>query len=125
MVTATVTLTNLVVFIHTLIVLFLFWGFLLPKKYLIYHLIAWPIVWLHWQLNNQRCILTEWEFKLRGIDDAQIIKVTENDSPFMRKFYKVIFGNDKTISNETIHNSVVFGFTFAWIISLIRKFKLN
>lgn len=116
-------LINILVFSHSLIVLFLFWGFLLPKKYLVYHLIAWPIVWLHWQLNNQRCILTEWEFKLRGVHDQEIIKVTENDSPFMRKFYKVILGDDKSISNETIHNSVVFGFTFSWIISLIRKLK--
>jgi hypothetical protein len=117
-----VILTNLLVFIHTLIVFFLSWGFLLPKKYLIYHLFAWPIVWLHWQLNNQRCILTEWEFKLRGIDDAQIIKVTENDSPFMRKLYKMIFGDKKSISNETLHYSIIILFTLAWIISLIRIF---
>jgi hypothetical protein len=112
-------LIKILLFIHGLFVLFLFFGFLLPKKYLLLHLVTWPLVWLHWQLNNQKCILTEWEFNLR---DEPIPHIKDNHSPFMKKFFRITLG--RNISNESIYYLTNIGFTIAWLITLLRLKKI-
>jgi hypothetical protein len=41
-------------------------GFILPKQYLLYHLLSFPIIYLHWMTNNNKCILSELEHYLKG-----------------------------------------------------------
>ena len=48
-------------FVHTLIVFFALFGCFLPLNYIKYHLFMFPIIYIQWKLNNNRCILTDIE----------------------------------------------------------------
>ena len=45
--------------IHKLLVYFTIFGFLLPRKYLICHLLVFPIILFHWILNDNKCAFTQ------------------------------------------------------------------
>ena len=50
--------------IHVLIITFAIFGCFLPLKYVKYHLFMFPIIYLQWELSNQKCIITELEILL-------------------------------------------------------------
>jgi hypothetical protein len=105
---------RLVVILHCIIVYFLFLGCFLPEKYLIYHLLAFPLVSFHWQLNGNRCYLTDLEYKLNGIKDVPAI---DNHYPFMKR----IFAQLRFYPNDaTIHIYAMWGLIIAWLITLVR-----
>ncbi len=93
-------------------------GFLLPRKYLYLYIIAWPIVYIHWQLNNNKCILTEIEYKLQNKKNTPTAN-KDHDFPFINKML-----NEWNIylSNNQIHYLIFFILTITWIIGLIRFF---
>lgn len=45
--------------LHAAAVLYLCFGWLLPKAHLYFHLIAIGITLLQWKLNNDQCVLTQ------------------------------------------------------------------
>jgi hypothetical protein len=68
-------------------------GFLLPINFIHIHTIFLPMVFLYWKLNDDKCILTEIEYKLINIDyvDTENILDTTNtlierNYPFMKKY---------------------------------------
>jgi hypothetical protein len=50
--------------IHALIILFVIFGWSLPKSYLLYHIFLCSFIYIQWELSNQKCILTELEILL-------------------------------------------------------------
>lgn len=46
-------------FLHFVIIIPSELGFLLPKKYLPYHVLMIYIIFCHWQSNNHKCITTQ------------------------------------------------------------------
>lgn len=113
-------LKKVVYLIHKLFVYFLIFGAFLPEKYLFYYIIAWPITYIHWQINNNRCILTQLEYAL---DDKPYPPTVDkdNDSPFMKTIFDEL--NIKA-SNSEIHYTIVYGNTIFWLIGVIRYFRL-
>jgi hypothetical protein len=102
-----------IVAIHKLIVYFMFLGCFLPLKYLKFHLIAYPSAILHWMLNGNRCVLSDWEKNLGGGKQT-----SDTEYPFMRK----VFGDLGYYPKEdaVIEKIMYGGYTLAWIISLLR-----
>jgi len=113
-------LKKVVYLIHKLFVYFLVFGAFLPEKYLFLHIIAWPLTYIHWQFNEQRCILTELEYL---IDNKPFPpKVQEDDDfPFMKNIFDEI---GIKIKNSELHNIIVYGNTIFWLIGVIRYFRL-
>ena len=97
--------------IHRILVYFTLLGFLLPKKYLKYHLIMWPGILLHWLTNNNRCFLSDLEVKLSGESWG------EKESDFGIKIAKS-FGINITLKDTTKIYIIVY--TITWLISLLR-----
>lgn len=111
-------LIKIIVLFHKLLVYFMLFGFVLPKKYLYLHIMTWPIVYLHWQINNDKCFLTELEYKLKGIPYKSVPNSSnDHDYPFMRRIFGDIGLN---LTNEQIHSFILKYLTLAWAISLIR-----
>jgi hypothetical protein len=106
--------------IHKLLVYFMFFGVLLPEKYLLYFVITWPFIYIHWQLNNNRCILTELEYYLDNKPYPPTID-KDHDYPFMKS---VLGDFGISMDDENIHYGVMYGLTILWIIGMIRYFKL-
>jgi hypothetical protein len=94
----------------------MFFGFLLPETFLFYFIFTWPMVYLHWQFNNGRCILTELEYY---IDNRPYPPPAnkDHDYPFMRSVFADF--NIK-ISDEEIHSLILFGLTGTWTIGFLR-----
>lgn len=103
----------LVVVIHKLIVYFMFLGCFLPLRYLKFHLLAYPSAIVHWILNGNRCVLSDWEKKLGGAKH-----ITDTEYPFMRKVFADFGYNPK--EDTDIGILMYGGYTLAWIISLLR-----
>ena len=109
--------------IHRIVVYFMVFGFILPKKYLKFHLLTYPLIWLHWKLNNNKCFLTELEYKLKGIkyeDTPSYNK--DHDFPYMRKIFNE-FGLYP--SDESIHQVVMATILVSWLISFTRLFIIK
>jgi len=53
---------KVLVFVHLSLVLIFIIGPFLPGKYLLYYLFLWPLVYIHWYFNDDRCMLTELEY---------------------------------------------------------------
>ena len=52
--------------LHIVSILFLIFGCLLSKSFLIVHLILIPIVIIQWLLNKDQCVLTQLQWALEG-----------------------------------------------------------
>lgn len=97
--------------LHRILVYFNLFGFLLPKKYLIYHLFLWPIILIHWLTNNNKCFLTQLEIQLSGNNWGK------KESDFGIGIAKS-FGINLS-KKETDKISITLA-TISWLISLIR-----
>jgi hypothetical protein len=114
---------QLFIMVHRLIVYFMTIGFIFPYDYLIYYLPLWPIVWLHWQLNNNVCVLTEIEYIIRNNHTKAPSLFDTDGHIYFREFIK-LFGI-KQMSNNTAHNIVIIIVSLAWLIGYIRYYKLK
>jgi hypothetical protein len=99
----------------------MFFGCFLPKKYLPFHLLSWPLVYLHWKTNNNKCVISQIEYKLKY--NTTINSPTsdnhDDDYYFMKKIFKDI-GAD--FSNKQLSYLTYSLFTISWIISFFRYF---
>lgn len=55
-------------YIHLAFVIFFIFGWLLPKSFLLLHIISIPLVILQWRLNHDQCVLTQIQAKLEGVE---------------------------------------------------------
>ena len=85
----------LVYVLHNVCWIFVAFGFLLPPKYLIYYILVWPLILLHWLTNDNQCILIQIKNKMNGVE--------ERDDEI--KSFKMIWGS-----------------TFVWTIAVVRLF---
>jgi hypothetical protein len=114
-------LARLVKIIHQLIVYFCVLGVFLPSKYLIYYIPIWPLIYLHWQFNSNKCILTELQYWLEFKSSTPTIDLDHN-FPFIRSISGNLF---KNISNKNLHNFIIRSITLLWIIGVIRYLKFK
>lgn len=112
--------SKIINFIHTIYVLLMTFGFVLPESFLQYYLFLWPITWLHWQFNNNKCFLTQLEYRLKGEKDSPKSD-KDHDYPFMRKLYFNLF-NIK-FSDKQIHNIIILKINIFWLIGAARYLK--
>ncbi len=75
-------LIKLVVSFHMAALLFLVFGWLSPKALLPFHIVAIPVVVLHWWFNQNQCILTQIQHKLEGRP-----KSTNSEGAFIRQLF--------------------------------------
>jgi len=98
----------LVNIIHNILMFFTIFGFILPKKYLMFHALTFPLILLHWKTNNDKCVLSQLEKYLTG---------DNSDSSFMKSFFER-FGINLTMRGVDILNITLF--TVAWLITMYR-----
>ena len=100
---------------HKIILYFMLFGFILPQKYIWIHAITWPIVYTHWLTNDGNCVLTEYEYKLKGKEIGKNNNLHEY--PFMRQTFSEVGVN---LTDEQIDKYVIKYITIVWVISVIR-----
>jgi hypothetical protein len=112
-------LTNTLYISHMTFVYFIIFGCFLPSQYLWVHIICWPLVRLHWYLNDGYCVLTQLEYRLKK---NTINKNANNNSDPEASFMKNIYENfTKTrMTNEEADVITTTLFTVVWIISVTR-----
>ena len=98
--------------IHRIIVYITLFGFILPKKYLKYHLFMWPTILLHWVTNNNRCFLTDLEIKLSGS--------AWKESEFGVKIARSLGFNIKEKTSKNLTKIYTTFYAISWFISLYR-----
>ena len=108
----------IVSFLHMLIVLFIFLGAFLPKKYLIYFIFAWPLMYLHWYTNDENCISTEIEC---WADKKPYCSEPADDFPFVTNLLKKF--NITIHEKETKKYIIEFTLTTFWLIGVYRYYN--
>ena len=109
---------NIIEFVHTIFVLVMSYGFILPSPYLKYYLILLPLTFFHWYINNNKCILSELEYKFKGYKKKIISK--KNNYPFIKKMYSKF---NIHLSNEQIHHFIIMKIIIFWLIGFTRYLK--
>jgi hypothetical protein len=109
-----------IVIIHKILVYFMFLGFLLPKKYLPFHLLVWPIVYTHWQFNDNKCILTQIELKIKNGSEKDAPSVDADHGSDYYFIKKILADFNIELTNRGMSNLTYSLFTIAWLISFIR-----
>ena len=103
---------------HIIIVIFGFLGFLLPKKYLIYHLILFPIILIQWLINKNKCIISQVE------KFATETKENKNKyKHFSTRIFNMLglnFDEDNKKNRLKIKKINIVFFSSAWLVSLYR-----
>jgi hypothetical protein len=108
---------------HRLLVYFMSLGCFLPEKYLWLHLLLWPIVFAHWQFNDQKCCVTQLEIYLKNkkCDASPHIQDDHgNDYYFLKKLLKDF---NIEMTKEDMQTGIHVLFTTSWAISLFRFTK--
>ena len=104
--------------LHILVVLFGFLGCFLPKKYLIYHLLLWPIILIQWLLNKNKCVISQAEKFATESKDNKI-----KYKHFSTRLFNMIgldFDENKKEDRMKIKNLNVILFSISWLVSLYR-----
>ena len=113
-------LAILVHIFHRIQVYLTVFGFLLPKKLLIFHLLIWPSMIIHWIFNDNKCILTELEVELSGKSWG------ESQAEFSTKLLRTLGFNLNSediyfnMQCDRITNIYIILYSISWVISLIR-----
>jgi hypothetical protein len=113
--------------IHILVFIFSIVGFIMPEPFLFYFLFVWPAIYLHWQINDNNCILSDLEHYY--IDGKKPPSGNKYEFPFLQKQFA---NAGIKLKHLDIYNFFIYGLTTFWIIGLIRyiytrnnKKKLN
>ena len=110
-------LAKLVQIIHILFISVVIFGCLFPPRFLIYHLILWPGLLLHWKLNNNKCFLTEIEKKLRGTKTTLL----QDNWSFSKNILNSM-GLSIVIKTKNTENFFHIIYILSWLISLFRLY---
>ena len=104
--------THTTLIVHHIINIFAQFGWLSNNKYILYAYLPSPlIVILHWQTNNNKCIMTEYVN-----DQCNIEKGT-----YFRDLW-FLLGIKKLKNYETIHRTYLI---IGWLIALIKVYLLH
>ncbi len=107
-------LLGLLKIVHLVILLFVVFGWLLPRNWLLIHLIFVPLMVLQWQFNQGSCILTNWENAIRGN--------TKIKTQQQGQFIKGILGKFcQPLPSDAVIKRWVYGvIALSWILSAIH-----
>ena len=94
--------------IHVCIIAFAVFGCAFPLIYVKYHILMFPIIYLQWEINNHRCMLTDVESYL--LQDTH-----EPLWPIMQKYI-----NTFDISNDQITIVILVVLISSFVISCVR-----
>jgi hypothetical protein len=83
------------------------------KLVLTLHLLVIPIVILHWKTNDGRCILSEWDLKLK----SSVSSGTEVRGHFIRSIFSSI---GMSPSDQQLKKIIYAVFAASWISSCFR-----
>ena len=111
----------IVIWIHIFIILALIFGFFIHDKYLIYYLIIWPAIYIHWLFNDDRCMLTEIEYILNDNHYNNIDEYRYNQyNRFLKqlKKYNIYFDNVDNIDDYTTKIYTIA--SILWVIGFFR-----
>ncbi len=108
-------LKKIVIFVHILVALFMVVGFLFPSNFLFYFLLVWPTVYFQWQINENRCILTDLEYYLDGKTPPP---GNNYEFPFVKKQLANL--NIQIKNDMQIYYFFIYLLTVFWIIGFIR-----
>ena len=103
---------------HQVVVFFIYLGCLLPKKVLPYHIGFIVLLYVHWKTNHNKCALTQWEWKLRGLDHTQSPTIEyDHENPFMDKLFQQFHLH---LTSKQLHQITMYGIIVSLLISIIR-----
>ena len=108
-------LVQLLAALHLASTFFLLFGCLVPQKFLWVHALFWPLVFLHWQLNNGNCILSDLQKKAGDLQ----LKSNEGSWPYVRGLL-ANFGYTSNIQDNQIRDAIYTVYTVSWAVSLYR-----
>lgn len=111
-------LKQIVRIIHVFLVLFYFVGAFIAKKYLILFIFAWPLLFLHWQTNNNKCICTQIE---AWLDNQEDCLNQYEDFPFITRMLN--FLNIEIKGKKTKYYIFCTSLTFFWLIGMYRYYN--
>ncbi len=77
-------LAKALAFLHLFSILFLVFGFLLPKPFLIYHATLILLTIFQWKMNNNQCLLTQWQHFLENNKDDKKLQGAFTEALFHR-----------------------------------------
>jgi len=100
---------------HTFILTFVVMGCLFPQRsILVTHVIFIPLMVLQWVLNKDRCVLTQWEHRLRNAPASE----REEEDGFVKSLGRLCvrdLPSDKTVKQ------IIWSVTWtSWFISVAR-----
>jgi|Laugrespbdmm15sd_2_1035082.scaffolds.fasta_scaffold28858_2 hypothetical protein len=101
--------------IHSLVFIFSIVGFMMPEPFLFYFLFIWPTIYLHWQINDNNCILSDLEHYY--IDGKTPPSGNKYEFPFLQK---QLANAGIKLKHLDIYHFFIYGLTAFWIIGLIR-----
>ena len=96
---------------HILITYFAYFGWLFPQQYLIYFILNFPFLCIHWMFNNNRCVISEIEYKLHGVD-YPINNISPHTDIFFEEHGILILSPYKHIYTWL--------FIIAWLLGIVR-----
>ena len=111
-------LQKLFFILHIIVVIFGFIGFLLPKEYLIYHLLLFPIIIIQWLINRNKCIISQVEKIATEAKDNK-----NKYKHFSTRIFNMLglnFDEDNKEDRLKIKKINIVLFSAAWLISLFR-----
>jgi len=99
--------------IHLIIIAIIWLGVLLPTSFLPYYLFSAPFILLHWELNGNKCILTQLEHKI----------LQKPPPPTIYLYYARLFNKyGINISSETTRKIIVYSYLGLLFVALFRYF---
>lgn len=104
---------NIILFIHIIGTVILLFGFILPKKYLLYYLMILPLVFLNWLIDNNNCFLTKLEYTLRGEKQQQSNSFISDTLQYL----------NFDVSEKFVDNHIHIIFIIPWLIACVRLYK--
>ena len=108
--------------IHKILIYFWGFGFMLPKKYLTYHLPWFPLIIMHWLTNDNYCFITDLEeylvYKIMSKKNYDL----NNNFPKsgFQQFFDFLYGeyNHPSLKKKTIIVILIYG--LSWVISFYK-----
>ena len=99
-------------YLHIACIVFLIFGWLLPKAFLIPHMVFIPLVILQWRFNSNQCVLTQLQQKLEGKTLNR-----EEEGQFVKELFKKL--NFEPSDRQL--NFIIYGlFIISFVISSFR-----
>lgn len=111
-------LQKIITAIHVSLFIVFTIGPFLPGKYLIYYLFLWPVIYVHWYFNDDKCMLTEIEY---NIDRQHYNGINEYNFHSKSRFFSILNKLNIFFPNfDSFNNWLDYYRSILWIVVFIR-----